>query len=182
MLTAVFLAALLLAIERVSYVLIWHHPEAFQRLCARGLVPGQRDPVDALRTLFVGFKLIQLGVFLGWMSHFGGQFPPLPTASVPIVVLGSALLLLGQLLNFSVFWRLGKHGVFYGNRLGHKLPWVEGFPFSLLPHPQYLGTLMSIWGLFLIMRHPYPDWIVLPTLSTIYYLLAMRLEAAVTDS
>lgn len=178
MLIAAVLAALLLALERVSYILIWHHPETFRRLCAHGLIPGQSDPVDALRTLFLGFKIIQLGAFLAWMLHFGGQFPPLPTAGPAQLWLGSALLAFGQILNISVFWRLGKRGVFYGNRLGHQVPWVEGFPFSLVPHPQYLGTLLSIWGLFLIMRHPHPDWIVLPLISTVYYLAAMRLESA----
>jgi methylene-fatty-acyl-phospholipid synthase len=89
---------------------------------------------------------------------------------------GIALFLAGQVLNFSVFWRLGRTGVFYGNRLGHRVPRITGFPFSIVPHPQYTGTLVSIWGLFLIMRYPNPDWVVLPLLETVYYLAAMRLE------
>lgn len=179
---AVLLAAALLLIERVSYVWVWRKPEAFRRWVASGLVFGQRDPVDALRSLFIVFKIIQIGVFLGWCWYFGDRFPPLPTAETPALLIGGLMLLFGQILNFSVFWRLGKIGVFYGNRLGHDVPWVEGFPFSLLPHPQYLGTLISIWGFFLIMRFPYPDWLVLPLISTLYYLAAMRFECAVTDS
>ncbi len=179
---AALLAALLLLIERVSYILVWRKPNAFRGLVARGIVFGQRDPVDALRSLFLVFKGIQISVFVGWCWYFGDRFPPLPTADMPLLVLGGLMLLLGQILNFSVFWRLGKVGVFYGNRLGHRVPWVEGFPFSIVPHPQYLGTLISIWGFFLIMRHPYPDWIVLPLVSSVYYLAAMRFECAVTDS
>jgi methylene-fatty-acyl-phospholipid synthase len=52
-------------------------------------------------------------------------------------------------------------------RFGQSVPWVEGFPFSVVPHPQYTGTVLSIWGLFLLARYPY--WIALPILATVYY-------------
>jgi methylene-fatty-acyl-phospholipid synthase len=54
---------------------------------------------------------------------------------------------------------------------------VEGFPFSLVDHPQYVGTLMTIWGVFLLLRYPFGDWIVLPALSTFYYACGMLAEA-----
>jgi methylene-fatty-acyl-phospholipid synthase len=176
LLPATLIAALLLAIERVAYILVWHHPDAFERLCSQGRIFGIRDPVNALNGLFAGFKFIQIGVFVAWWALFDGRFPPLPTAPTGLLMAGIALFLAGQVLNFSVFWRLGRTGVFYGNRLGHRVPRVTGFPFSIVPHPQYTGTLVSIWGLFLIMRYPNPDWVVLPLLETVYYLAAMRLE------
>lgn len=169
MLLAALLAAALLAIERVTYLLVWRYPDRFRQLV-------QGDPIDALKRLFLFFKLIQIGVFAAWIITFSDDFPPIPTANWPWLVLGAALIAGGQVLNIGVFWRLGKVGVFYGNKLGHQVPWVQGFPFSLVPHPQYVGTLMSIWGLFLAMRFPHPDWIILPFISTSYYLLAMRLE------
>ena len=176
MLFAALLAALFLAIERVSYVLVWRYPERFRAWVQAGEAASRSDPVDALKRLFLLFKLIQIGVFAAWIIGFSDTFPPLPTAELPWLLLGAVLIIVGQVLNFGVFWRLGKVGVFYGNKLGHEVPWVKGFPFSLVPHPQYVGTLMSIWGLFLAMRFPHPDWIMLPLISTLYYLLAMRLE------
>ncbi len=176
LLPVTLVAALLLALERVSYVLVWHYPDTFERLCRQGRVFGIRDPVNALHVLFAGFKSIQVGVFVAWWSLFDGHFPPLPTAPTGLLLAGAALVVAGQVLNFSVFWRLGRIGVFYGNRLGHRVPLVTGFPFSIVPHPQYTGTLVSIWGLFLIMRYPNPDWILLPLIETVYYLAAMRLE------
>ncbi|MEE4329527.1 MAG: methyltransferase [Wenzhouxiangella sp.] len=170
MLFAALLAAGLLAIERVSYVLVWRDPDRFRRWV------GDKDPVDALKRLFLLFKAIQLSVFAVWIIAFSESFPPRPTAPPVWLTLGIALIIGGQVLNFGVFWRLGKVGVFYGNKLGHEVPWVQGFPFSLVPHPQYIGTLLSIWGLFLTMRFPHPDWMILPLVSTVYYLLAMRLE------
>ncbi len=90
--------------------------------------------------------------------------------------LGGALIVTGQVLNVSVFYRLGEVGVFYGNRFGYQIPWCNEFPFSLLKHPQYVGTLLSIWGFFLAMRFPHPDWCVLPMLETAYYSLGAYLE------
>tara|TARA_R110002110_G_scaffold90974_1_gene236400 strand:- start:42915 stop:43451 length:537 start_codon:yes stop_codon:yes gene_type:complete len=173
---AALVAAILLAIERVGYVLIWRNPAGFTRLCSRGWIFGKRDPVEALYRLFLVFKCIQVGVFVAWWSLFDGRFPPLPSAPMHLLVIGAGLFVIGQILNVGVFWRLGKTGVFYGNRLGHELPWVTGFPFSVVPHPQYVGTMISIWGIFLVMRYPHPDWIIVPLIQTLYLLLAMRLE------
>ncbi len=55
-------------------------------------------------------------------------------------------------------------------------PGAEKFPFSLLKHPQYAGALLSIWGFFLAMRFPHPDWYLLPSLETLYYALGAYLE------
>ena len=71
--------------------------------------------------------------------------------------------------------------------LRHRLPtrragahrevaWVRGLPFSLLKHPHYVGTLLSIWGFFVLMRFPHGDWIVLPLLETAYYAIGAYYE------
>ena len=88
---------------------------------------------------------------------------------------GTALILAGQLLNASVFARLGTIGVFYGNRFGHDVRWRSGFPFSWFRHPQYVGTVATIWGLPRF-RYPAPDWIVLPLIETAYYVAGSWLE------
>ena len=89
---------------------------------------------------------------------------------------GLVLILAGQVLNFSVFYRLGKIGAYYGVRFGHEVPWCRDFPFSLLKHPQYIGAVMSIWGFFLVMRFPHGDWFGLPALETVYYALGAYCE------
>ena len=33
-----------------------------------------------------------------------------------------------------------------GFKLGHTIPWVEGFPFNVVNHPQYVGSVLSVWG------------------------------------
>jgi methylene-fatty-acyl-phospholipid synthase len=77
--------------------------------------------------------------------------------------------------------KLGNEGVFYGNRFGRTVEWQSGFPFSLHPHPQYLGAALSVWGFMLAMRYPEPDWLVLPLISTVYYVFGARLESREPD-
>src|SRR5262245_18194562 len=129
--------------ERVAYACIWHRPSAFRALCERGRLG---EPVDALERLFYGFKLLQLAVFFAWCWHFGAASGWPRGWESPGGWLGLARLGVGQTLNLSVFLRLGRVGVFYGNCFGHATTWCQGFPFSLLGHPQYAGAVLSIWG------------------------------------
>ena len=38
--------------------------------------------------------------------------------------------------------------VYYGGRLGKRIPWCTGFPFSIVSHPQYVGSVLTVWGCF----------------------------------
>jgi methylene-fatty-acyl-phospholipid synthase len=142
-------------------------------LCTR-LAAGI-DPLDGLQHLFRVFKAIQIGVLVWWCLWWGdGQlrFPPNAFAfAVGLLMMG-----VGQCLNIAVFHRLGRVGVFYGVRFGYEVPCCTSFPFSVMRHPQYIGTLLSIWGFFLLARYPAPDWLILPLLESVYYALGARFE------
>lgn len=169
-------AALLLLIERGAYVWIWNYPTTFRAWCAHPMVQWIGGSVEVVRALFVIFKLVQAGVFLGWFwIHGHGQI--VPTDSPGAAITGILLLLVGQTLNLGVFARIGTTGVFYGNRFGHVLPWVDSFPFSIVSHPQYVGTVLSIWGLFIIVRFPHHDWFVLPLIESVYYAIGSYFES-----
>jgi phosphatidyl-N-methylethanolamine N-methyltransferase len=169
-------AAALLSLERICYVWVWRSPESFRTFCGRPAVASVGEPVAVLQKLFYCFKGIQLGVFFGWCYFYGQGLPSLLSGGIVALAAGGALIVAGQILNFGVFYRLGKIGVFYGNKLGYEIPWCRAFPFSLLQHPQYVGTLFSIWGFFLAMRFPHDDWYMLPTLETVYYVLGAYFE------
>src|SRR5262250_1974591 len=168
-------AALVLGVERASYVWIARAPASFQRLCARPWVARVGEPVAVVRALFVSFKVLQGAVFLGWCLAFADGWP-VPASGV-VLTLGGVLMAAGQILSTLVFYRLGPVGIFFGDRLGYDVPWCRAFPFSLLAHPQYVGAVMTIWGFFLITRFPHDDWIMLPALETAYYVLGASLEA-----
>jgi len=170
-------AAVLLSVERIFYVWVWQRPEIFRMWTynfATG--PSLSTPVIALQKFFYGFKMIQLAVFAGWCFYYGSG-SPFPTDPNPLALaLGGTLILAGQFLNLSVFYRLGSTGVFYGNQFGYEIEWCKEFPFSLLDHPQYVGALLSIWGFFLAIRFPHPDWYLLPMLETVYYTVGAHFE------
>jgi methylene-fatty-acyl-phospholipid synthase len=169
----IFLAAGLLSLERVWYACVWRAPDAFKAWCARSALG---EPVDVMRLSFFGFKILQCSVFLAWcLIHGDGSLLPLGGNALSLAA-GTGLVVAGQILNVSVFYRLGKVGVFYGNKLGYRVPWCRKFPFSCLRHPQYVGALLAIWGLFLIMRFPHDDWYLLPALETVYYTLSAYAE------
>jgi methylene-fatty-acyl-phospholipid synthase len=168
-------SALLLALERGCYVWAWRAPDAFRAVCAGpgGFAPR---PTDALGALFFGFKALQIGVFTWWCLAHGGAAAWPPDAPAWAVGAGALLVAAGQALNAGVFFRLGSVGVFYGNRFGYDVPWCDAFPFSVTAHPQYVGTVFTIWGVFLLLRFPHDDWIALPLLETAYYVIGARLE------
>jgi hypothetical protein len=168
-----WISAVVLSLERIAYVAIWRRPAAFCRLC-EARWPGTA-PVDMLARLFVGFKILQGLVFVGWWIAHGNGPRPAADGPAPLIV-GGLMILAGQILNVAVFVRLGRVGVFYGSRLGQMVVWHAGFPFSWFRHPQYVGTVVSIWGAFIAMRYPAADWSVLPALETLYYGLGAFFE------
>jgi Phospholipid methyltransferase len=169
------IATALLGLERYCYLAVWRAPDAFRRAIATWAGPDA-DPVAALANVFVGFKVLQAVVFAGWCLIYGrGDLFPPGRGLAPLLA-GGGLVVAGQLLNAAVFAKLGTIGVFYGNRFGHEVRWRSGFPFSWLRHPQYVGTVATIWGVFLITRFPAPDWIVLPLIETVYYVAGSWLE------
>ena len=174
----VFLAAAaLLSLERLCYVYVARAPGHFRAFCKRPAVASWGEPIAVLQRLFYGFKGLQLAVFFGWCYvHGQGSLSPAGSGLLPLAI-GAGLIVVGQILNFGVFYRLGAVGVFYGNRLGHDIPWCRAFPFSWFRHPQYVGTVCSIWGFFLMMRFPQYDWYMLPALETAYYLFGAYFES-----
>ena len=168
-------AAALLSLERLCYGWIASAPDAFHAVCTRPAIARFGKPVDIVQQLFYIFKGLQFAVFFGWCYVYGQAGPALHGGVVALGV-GGVLLVAGQILNFGVFYRLGTVGVFYGNKLGYTLPWCQAFPFSLLAHPQYVGTVLSIWGFFLVMRFPHGDWYILPMLETVYYAVGTYYE------
>jgi hypothetical protein len=170
-------AAALLSLERAAYVGIVRAPGVFRRWCARPALVWIGEPVAIVRRLFYIAKALQVSVFLGWCYvHGNGSLAP-ATSDPAVLGVAGALMVLGQGFVWAVFYRLGSVGAFFGARLGHDVRWCRGFPFSLLAHPQYIGTVMTIWGFFLAMRFPRDDWYLLPAVETVYYAVGGYLEA-----
>src|SRR5262247_1392753 len=105
-------AAVALATERISYIWISRRPELFTRLLVDTRILETVHPIDMVRFLFVGFKVLQEAVFVQWVVTHGGPSFMLELRSPAAAALGVLLVIIGQWFNVSVFLLLGADGVF----------------------------------------------------------------------
>jgi hypothetical protein len=68
-------------------------------------------------------------VFFSWCFIYGHRSLLPVNGSAWSIGLGAMMIAVGQVLNAAVFYRLGKIGGFYGNKLGYRVPWSHKFPF-----------------------------------------------------
>ena len=105
---------------------MWNYARKFQSLI------GNADPVEVFASIGTVLRA------LTWILA-----PPNATYSLtnyaPYVYFAAfALVAFGQIVNAQVYQKLGKVGVYYGSRFGRKTPWVTGWPYNFLSHPQYI--------------------------------------------
>ena len=140
-------ALLFLAIPmpHAFYAMLWTKPNVWKKVAKKTKVP----PVDLLAIVALCMKVVQFFSFVFYVLTLLGAdaFTETIRLAHPATLLfGGLLFAVGQALNMGVYATLGKDGVYYGIKYGKKVPWVTGFPFSLCPHPQYIGSSLSIWG------------------------------------
>lgn len=80
-----------------------------------------------------------------------------------------------QTLNVSMYNAIGKKGVYYGEKLGSKVPWCTSLPFSVVSHPQYVGSVLSIWGVFALVyaQGPATLWTVATYWTGLYFVTGL---------
>lgn len=109
------------------YYTLWNYPKKWQRFVA------PRDPIDAMSLVGLVAKLVTWTCAL-----LNGDFS-FQTYSWPVYLAALVVAAFGQMLNAQVYEKLGKVGVYYGNRFGKKTSWITSWPYSHIPDPQYVG-------------------------------------------
>ena len=66
-----------------------------------------------------------------------------------------------QWLNIGIFQAIGHAGVYYGFKLGHTIPWVDGFPFNVVRAPTPAAALCALY-------EPGGVWHPLPTAGALW--------------
>lgn len=132
---------LALASPHILYALIWLRPNAWRK-------PFGDKSTDALAVVATGLKVLQGAACWLWLSGQRNGDLCLDFSSVQAWRWYTCAVLVGagQTLNIGTYLTLGRTGVYYGSKLGHSIPWVNGFPFSLVSHPQYFGSALTLWG------------------------------------
>jgi hypothetical protein len=116
----------------------------------------------------------QFGAVLVWFgsSRANGICLDSKLVSLPQFTLFLQLLAVGQALNIGIYRAIGEAGVYYGFKLGHTVPWHTGFPFNVVNHPQYVGSVASVLAFAVLVMQQAPSglWI-LTGYWTLLYLI-----------
>lgn len=97
--------------------------------------------------------MLQFSAVLLWFSSIRSTGLCLDKSAISLVQFLACLLLVayGQSLNIGIFQAIGHDGVYYGFKLGKKIPWVTGWPFDTVAHPQYVGSVLTVWGMLALV-------------------------------
>jgi hypothetical protein len=175
------LAVAALSIERLCYTWVHTFSESFVRFSKTSMGKRMGDtPLDVVFSIFCINKCIQIGTFvlwyhyvIAWHSPFSIGFTFANVTRFQWVCFMHGIVL-GQGLNSAIYRAIGKAGVYYGYRLGIEVPWVTGFPFNVgFPHPQYLGTCVTVIGVNVMVATPThlaAGWLNLTMVQVLYYI------------
>mgnify|MGYP002629642770 FL=1 len=119
-----------------------YFPSLFQRVFGRW-------SVEVFESLAWLLKLVQFTAVASWLAIRGATMKGVVglAAAEPLLAVGGVgLMVVGQVLNAGIYRAIGHKGVYYGFKLGHTIPWVDGFPFTVVRHPQYVGSVATVVG------------------------------------
>jgi len=149
------------------------------------MLGNPKKPLEAVLTIFWMNKLIQLGTFItwyfaaiNWQSPWSAGFSWGAITRLQWVLFAQGMLF-GQGLNIAIYRAIGKRGVYYGYRLGEEVPWVTGFPFSVMPHPQYCGVCLTVIGVNALVATPahiVAGWFNLTAIQVLFYVYMSLVE------
>ncbi|KAK9824170.1 hypothetical protein WJX72_008252 [[Myrmecia] bisecta] len=151
-----WLVILAISLPHILYAFIWFFPKKWKGLF-------RREPVLAFNLLAWLLKVVQFSAVVWWYVKNAEVF-----SNGKVVIIDpwriphwswfafGVLVAAGQALNLGIFHAIGSVGVYYGTKLGHKVPWHKGFPFNIVWHPQYVGSVLTIWGLTLLVWEQAP--------------------------
>lgn len=158
-LEALWLCCIAVSLPHIFYLWLWRSPRAWIARCEK----IKADPSRCMCEWALLLKAVQACAFFVWvctreppeqvlakMSERAGKKEALLTVSI-------VLLTMGQVLNGSCFRALGVDGIYYGVKFGKKIPWCRHWPYGgngSIPHPQYVGCVLTIWGMILAVCTP----------------------------
>jgi methylene-fatty-acyl-phospholipid synthase len=115
-----------------------------------------------------------------WFASVSGNGLCLQLSSISLPSWLAFLLLLayGQSLNVGIYSAIGHDGVYYGFKLGKSVPWVTGWPFDSVAHPQYVGSALTVWSAAALVwgQAPAPALVLFAGFWTALYALTAAME------
>ena len=157
-----FWCLFLISIPHWLYAFIWIKPKLYMKL-SRKYLSDKLEPIVTFTYLASLLKPVQFIAFLAWYCTIGS----ISNIQLDVfkVLISLSMIVFGQILNVGIYKAVGANGVYYGIKLGKKIPWCTGFPFTVVDHPQYVGSVLTAWGgIILLMTNDH--------LPELYYIMA----------
>lgn len=128
--------------------------------------------------------LIEMGILRNFLfkKTIEGQmgYPVGEEYKITAILVGYSLIFFGSFFVFMTFYRLGIHGVYYGDYFGILMKEkVTAFPFNFLDNPMYIGSTSIFLGTTLL--YVSPTGLLLTLLVMFMYNMASFLENPMTD-
>mmetsp|Transcript_18198 Transcript_18198/g.47454 ORF Transcript_18198/g.47454 Transcript_18198/m.47454 type:complete len:228 (-) Transcript_18198:1166-1849(-) len=141
-----------LSLVYLGHAYIWNFPDTFVKRCtALPLSLLGSTPVQVFSKIEIIGKVQQLVTVVAvWgVGNATSAVAAAATGTAGVGLwYGLGFIAIGQLLNVATYAAIGDAGVYYGFKLGEKIPWCYGFPFNTgLRHPQYVGVVLTTWGI-----------------------------------
>jgi hypothetical protein len=148
-----FLVNLTTTCTHLFYALVWLRPDLIKG--------GVRDVIR------VGITARTLELFfLAWVLY-GYEISWRFSSFKMLFIIG------GQILNLSVYDQLGLEGVYYGSQF-KKLPMITSFPYTICSNPQYVGCVLTYYGILLF--YPYQEVLLLTLYGILWYFATTEIE------
>jgi len=148
-LTSIFwLRVLILALPYFMYYYIWHRPKQWNEFF-------NGKGVEMFSVFCPLFKILQISMVANMRFQTYNLFELVPLVLNKLMFqleyheMGYLVCftIVSQFLNVGVYRAIGSVGVYNGVKMGHVVPWVHGFPFSLgIRHSQYNGACIAFAG------------------------------------
>lgn len=148
-----FLTNLTTTCTHLFYALVWLRPDLIKG--------GVRNVIR------VGITARALQLFFFSLVLYGYEI------SLRFSSFKMLFIIVGQLLNLSVYDKLGLEGVYYGSQF-KKLPIISEFPYTVCSNPQYVGCVLTHYGILLFW--PYQEVCLITLYSILWYFATTEIE------
>ncbi len=139
---------LITSFSHLFYYYIWNHREHFIFFAEH----YNLSPIKLITYLGFTQKILQF-IFIYLQSiNNNTLIPYFENLNIGNII----LIIIGQILNISVYYKLGTKGVYYGNIFGLNLPYINTFPYNIgIKNPQYTGCILTLCGLYPLISFEY---------------------------
>ena len=136
------------SLTHILYFFIWDYTDKYIKFSYY----LRTSPIFLMTLLSSLQKLIQISLIINYSIQNNTLIPYVSNFNIYNFI----LITIGQILNISVYYKIGIIGVYYGNKLGYNLPWITTFPYNIgINNPQYIGCILTLFGLYPLLSIEY---------------------------